>query len=138
MAREKLTVHRKGKGKKVIKNDLKEGSLTKIAIKKGFIKEGQHVGHIPKSKIPEFARVVADYVGNRRAFAMFNVQVVFRKNSNDSFKEKMKLARDTISRERTWEGSKRKGKPGYKKKVVKIKHWKTGKIFEKTIWVKKK
>jgi len=76
-----------GRGPKVIK--LRPGRMTQAAIELGYIKEGQRIGDIPMSQIPQFALDLAEYFGPKRAFKMFHAQVVLRKRTNH-FGEKMK------------------------------------------------
>jgi len=65
----------------------------------GYIKQGQKVGDIPADKIDDFARDLADRVGARKAWSMFNVQTLFRKRMPDGFKAKMIRGRDAIAEE---------------------------------------
>ena len=87
-----------GLGSKVIPK-LKKGAMTNLAVNLGYIKEGQVISDIPKTKMDDFARDLVKTVGAGRAMKMVNAQVVFRKNQRDGFKDKMLVAKGTIKRE---------------------------------------
>jgi len=78
---------------------LKKGAMTNLAIGLGYIKEGQIISDIPKSKMDDFARDLVKTVGAGRAMRMVNAQVVFRKNQPDGFKGKMLVAKGAIRRQ---------------------------------------
>jgi hypothetical protein len=91
-----------GKGKKIpIK--LKKNKMTNIAMKTGFIKEGQQIKDISLKKMRSFGLAVAKEVSPTTAFRMFNIQIIFRKNArtraDKKFRRKMILARDAITKE---------------------------------------
>jgi len=89
---------RPGLGPKVIPQ-LRKGAMTNIAVQHGYIKEGQAISDIPKSKMDDFARDLVKTVGAGRAMKMVNAQVVFRKNQRDGFKDKMLVAKGAIHRQ---------------------------------------
>jgi len=77
---------------------LKKGAMTNLAVELGYIKEGQTISDIPKSKMDNFGRDLIKTVGAGRAMRMVNAQVVFRKNQPNGFKDKMLIAKGTIRR----------------------------------------
>jgi len=87
-----------GLGPKLI-TGLKKGAMTNLAINLGYIKEGQVISDIPKTKMDDFARDLVKVVGAGRAMKMVNAQVVFRKNQRDGFKDKMLIAKNAIHRQ---------------------------------------
>ena len=86
---------RPGLGPKLIPQ-LRKGAMTNLAVNLGYIKEGQAISDIPKSKMDDFARDLIKTVGAGRAMKMVNAQVVFRKNQKDGFKDKMLIAKGAI------------------------------------------
>lgn len=132
----------KGRGKKVIP-EMKEGKMTEIAKKHGYISKDGNVGDIPYNKMDNFARDVVKEVGATKAKGMFQAQEVLRKRKpNDPFKKKMEKARKTVTsefhKELAEETPERAHKPGYKEKKIRKKHPKTGTEFETTVWTKEK
>jgi len=77
---------------------LKKGAMTNLAVDLGYIKEGQTISDIPKSKMDDFGRDLIKAVGPGRAMRMVNAQVVFRKNQPNGFKTKMLIAKGAIRR----------------------------------------
>ena len=86
------------RGKRVV-GELRKGKMTDYAVELGYIKEGQRVSDIPANRIGDFAVDLADRVGARKAWSMFNVQTLFRKRMPDGFKAKMIRGRDAIAEE---------------------------------------
>jgi hypothetical protein len=72
--------------------------MTNQAVKMGYITEGQTVSDIPDSKMDDFARDLVRSVGAGRAMKMVNVQINFRANKPDGFKDKMLIAKGAIIR----------------------------------------
>jgi hypothetical protein len=87
-----------GRGPRVI-TKLRKGAMTNQAVNLGYIEEGQTISDIPKGKMDDFARDLVRSVGAGRAMKMVNAQVVFRKNQQDGFKDKMLIAKDAIRRQ---------------------------------------
>jgi hypothetical protein len=92
-------VGKPGKGRKVI--SLREGAMTRWAVRLGYIKKDERISDIPLSRIDDFALDLAEAVGPRRAYRMFHAQVVLRQNMRDKasvqFRRKMERARDAIA-----------------------------------------
>jgi hypothetical protein len=77
---------------------LKKGAMTKQAVKLGYINKGETISDIPKSKIDDFARDLANSVGTNRAMKMVQVQINFRADRPDGFRDKMLIAKGAIRR----------------------------------------
>lgn len=77
---------------------LEKGAMTKQAIKLGYINKGDTISDIPKSKIDNFARDLANSVGAGKAMKMVQVQINFRADQRDGLKDKMLRAKNTILR----------------------------------------
>lgn len=73
--------------------------MNNIALSLGYIDHGQTISDIPKSKMDDFARDLVNKVGAGRAMKMVQVQINFRQRSPGGFKDKMIIAKNTISRE---------------------------------------
>jgi len=97
-----VIVRGKGKGLPVampqVIPKLKKGAMTNLAVELGYIKEGQTISDIPKSKMDDFGRDLVNAVGAGRAMKMVNAQVIFRKNQPNGFKDKMLIAKGAIRR----------------------------------------
>jgi hypothetical protein len=73
--------------------------MTGQAIKLGYIKEGQKISDIPKSKMGDFAIDLAKQVGPGHATRMFNAQVVLRKHEGGGLKDRMVIAKSTLKQQ---------------------------------------
>lgn len=81
-----------GRGKKVIP-ELREGLMTKEAMKIGLLKPGETIGDLSYKEIKTLAEHLVKKYGQRRAFGMFHAQVIFRKRQRNGFKAKMMYGR---------------------------------------------
>lgn len=81
--------------------------MTKQAIKLGYIGKGETISDIPRSKMDDFGRDLADKVGANKAMKMVQVQINYRADQPNGFKDKMLIAKGAIRR---------------KSKVLRVKH----------------
>jgi len=81
----------KGRGKKVF--EVEKGKMSQWAIRLGYINSGQRISDIPIESMDNFARDLADHIGEREAMGMFRSQLIFRKRQRASpFTARMKKA----------------------------------------------
>ena len=81
----------KGRGKKVF--NVEKGKMSQWAIKLGYMSKGQRISDIPIEKMDNFARDLADHIGERQAMGMFRSQLILRKRQRASpFTARMRKA----------------------------------------------